>query len=795
MTSKHPLRRSCAFCRARKIKCSNETICEACRKQGADCIYDFEPPRPKGRNPSIDGTKSNLLHVRSDLGLPESKRRRSCSASSGPSTPPSKAQEDFGSSGDNVESISKALENMFLQRFPQSSRPFTPNKHIEALANPTSQNSRYTGLLSLLAYDLVGLVIERFGSLGCYHNEQSSGQFFRSGMATDEAPAMFDTLASKSNPLADYGPRQRGQLIDVWYSAHPLSFLVSKTLLLREVRDGTCDEILLAVMLADASFVLGDEVTTARGHNLLRWAKAQLQTRPRHQNLADDDAIYSSVPTRVYKRVTTAQALVLLAWNALSSSEYRRAVCYIDLGSKVVAEIKVSMSRDASPPNSSRINGVDVLDVEREVVTFLWWTTFSLNLWASIQRGTLPESIPATFTLDSLPMTESSSVLIQLDLVSENLSTLQKQKSSMREMWPLAHISSTVAYLFLHTSDHVTRHGVSVCRETIKSFGSEANDNNKPDTKESVFSERKPDGISRQLLLAFHHTMAIQFLFPKNGDFRNQSETVSRFCSWTEGILKFLSSAPEQPHDPLAVTTSLRQSLPKAFCLVFDTCARAFNVIRANMGLNLGETCFHQGWDGRLFPLANSLYALSKDDRFIQGATLRGVRKHLKTCARAFGVPSGSLGLPQQDASRVRSISHSPQRTTQMQNYFATTPQAMGDASSPFSCIEDVSGVSSSMPSSSGSSASVSTQSFTPFDMNKWPLDGGFSQSMLSPPAVQHGMPEGAPMNMWYSQAPPMVDLESAGPVSIQLGQWVWPTTDSDDTAYLSFQALDMDES
>ncbi|EEU45035.1 uncharacterized protein NECHADRAFT_93512 [Fusarium vanettenii 77-13-4] len=767
MASKHPLRRSCAFCRARKIKCSNETICEACRKQGADCIYDFESPRSKGRNPSIDSNKSNLLHVRSDHGLPDSKRRRSCSASSTPSTPP-KNQEDQGAPGEAFESIAASLEQMFREKFPHKSVKFTSEEQSNSQPKSKAKDIRYTGLLSLLAYDLVGLVVDRFGSLGCYHNEENSSRFFQSGLTSDNTQNMFDNLVQGSNPLSDYGQRQRTQLIDVWYSIHPLSFLISKTLLLREVRDGTCDEVLIAAMLAEASFVLGDEISVGRGRDLLKWAEAQLQNRRRHQQSNEDNSIHSNIATRVYKRVSTAQALVLLAWNALSSYEFRRAVCYIDLASKMVTEIKECMARDMSPPNSSRINGVDVLDVEREVVTYLWWTTFSLNLWTCVQTGFLPESTPATFTLDSLPVTEASSIIIQLDLVSENFSTLQKQKSSMREMWPLAHISSTVAYLFLHTSDQAAaRHGVGVCREAIRLFSGEAN---KAEQKTKAPFGRQADDASRHLLLAFHHTMAAQFLFPKA--FRDQAtispDTVDQFCTSMDQILRFLSLTPEQPCDPISITSSLHQSLPKALCLLLDTCSRAFNFIRANLGLSLNETYFHQGWDGRLHPLATRLYNMSKDDRFHQGSTLRSVRKQLKTCSRAFGAAgaSNSLGIPEANTNNMRSASHSPQHNVQAPGYFTTAPQAIGDASSPFSCIEDISRVSSSMPSSSGSSASVSTQSFTPFEqMSKWPIDGGFSPDMLStstfspPPAIQHGVTNGSAMNK--SQEKPNVGVNT----------------------------------
>src|SRR6478735_6624869 len=151
MSSKHPLRRSCAFCRARKIKCSNEIICEACRKQGADCIYDFEPPRPKGRNLSFDSTKANNhLQVRSEHELPDSKRRRSCSANSASSMSPGRTHEDLAPLADGVESLAASLEQMFQDKFSQL---------IFGEGGKTQQQQstevRFTGLLPLIAFDLV----------------------------------------------------------------------------------------------------------------------------------------------------------------------------------------------------------------------------------------------------------------------------------------------------------------------------------------------------------------------------------------------------------------------------------------------------------------------------------------------------------------------------------------------------------------------------------------------------------------------------------------------------------------
>ncbi|KAM0338704.1 hypothetical protein ACHAPU_011227 [Fusarium lateritium] len=797
MTSKHPLRRSCAFCRARKIKCSNEIICEACRKQGADCIYDFEPPRPKVRNLSFDnGKANNLLQVRSEVELPDSKRKRSCSANSASSMSPGRVHEELAALGDGVESLAASLEHMFRDKFSQLvfGEPGCTQPQLN------NNETRCVGLLPLMAFDLVASIGHRYSDLGHSQPNDPNNYLVSSGLSSDSTTTMFDSTTSYCNPLSSLSHRHRNQLIDVWFSAHPLTFLLSKTLLLREIREDTCDEILMAVMLADASFVVGEDPAAARGHELLLWAKTQLQMRPSYRPSQDSDAVYSGVPTRVYKGVTTAQTLVLLAWNALSSQEFRRAVCYIEVASQVVAEIKDAMAKDVTPPNSSRINGVDVLDVEKEIVSNLWWTIFSLNLWSSIQTGLMPATTPSTFSLDSLPAKETSSVSIQLDLVSENLNTLQKQKSNIREMWPVAHLVNTVAYLTSCVSDQaMSKHGVDICKEAIRLL-----DNTR--TKDSKSNDPTGDD-SRHLLVAFHQTMMIQYLFPKNGSFYDRvvvpADIVHQFSSAVEQIIHSFSTPKGQHNHHMTSASPFQESLSKALCTLLKTCSRAFKLIRRNLGLSLDQSYFPHEWDERLCSLANALYSLSQDERLYQGAALRSVKKQLKSCAQAFigQNTSNALGLLDPGMASMRSMSHSPQGPIKGSNNF-TTNEDLANLPSPFQCTEATSTVSSSIPSSSGSSTSVSTQSFTPFEeISKWPIGEAFSYGIIgtshinSPPIMTQGVQNGTSIqNMWYSQPPSGMNFETAGPVSVPPPQWIWPTTNAEDATYLSFQSLDMDE-
>ncbi|KAH7112712.1 hypothetical protein EDB81DRAFT_893943 [Dactylonectria macrodidyma] len=835
MASKHPLRRSCAFCRARKIKCSNETICEACRRQGADCIYNFESSRPKARNTNQNSTISSLTPMRNGDFPSSHSRRRPSSASSLHSTPSSTIADELTAPPESVESVAIALEQRFYEDFSQEaagqrSSPWQERIAAYHRAFQTSlrdrtesttakfspKNVRYTGILSLLSHDLICLVTDQFGSLGCHHVEEGGARFFLSGLASDKTQTMFDNPALGSNPLSDYGQRQQTQLIEVWYSVHPLSFLVSKTLLLRELRDGTHDEILLATMLADANFSIGDEVAITSGNVLLRWAIAQLRNRPlpSSQHSPNGTGIASGISTRIFNGISTAKALMLLAWNALCSFQLRRAICYISLAGRIASEIKDQISNTTAPMTSSRINGIDVFDVEKEIVAYLYWTAYSLSLWAFIQTGYghFSALLPTSLTPIFLPVTEASSVMIQLDLVSENFSTLQKQKSVIREMWPLAHIASVVAYIFalypqdLETSESPTTNFwqeapllalkriqqgkrskdiASVCREINQVLMESIH----------ILNRQVAEASSRNLVLVVYHVMTIHFLFPMLQPMHPEeainANVAERFCSSTEEILQLFEFTSDQPQDLFGVTPSLHSSFPDVFCLSLDTCARTLDFISGRLSQSVNDTHMSQVYESRLEMLTRRLYKMSQDDFLNQGTSIRLVRKRLKSCVRAYGYSSASdsSGVSSPDNTRLPSMSHSPRRSPHIleacePERLSTTPKVVVESPSAYECAGVASTLPSSMPSWASSSGTSTINSFSPFEepsKREWQPANNLFPDMLDPSAL--GAPIGDHPSIaelvdmhstWCPQMPTMMDFDMAGPIPVQCWPWDW---------------------
>lgn len=757
-----------------------------------------------------------------------------------------------GQGTEETESLAMALEQTFYDNFaPHRSGFQTHGRHasisqgtdpaVEAMVRSMSaqsqqqplQNSNnitYTGILSLLTQDLVGLVTDQFGALGCHHVETGQARFFLSALANDDTQTMFDECqsdassspsAAPTGPLTELGQRQQTQLIDVWYSTHPLSFLVSKTLLLRELRDGTHDEVLLATIIGEASLHTGEE---ARGRALLRWAASQLRSRPLKGSHLTQNGVATSeaaaptgISTRIFNGITTAQSLMLLGWNALTSARMRRATCYIGLAGKIVTQLKEQITTVADPKASSRINGIDVFDVEKEIIDHLYWTTYAICLWAFVQTGNqqFAPPLPATQPSIFVPVTEATSAIIQLDIVSDNFNTLHNQKAMIRETWPLAHIASVVAYICtfyppdsdvalwqsgppvaqqrLHNGQPPSMDVGMVCHEITRVLTESINH----------FNNQSGDAASRSLVLAAYHTLAIHFLFPAQKEEQFSLDTIDRFCSSAQEIFQSFSVICDQPQHPFNSSPSLRTMLPSIFTLAIDTCSRAFSFIHVRGGSTDG--LLNSANAGYLEALAGRLYSLSKDEFLSQGSALRMARKQLKAFVRALSPDPAhhvqaprhsSVGLPTHSTPAIRQGSFAPMAprpsmhaeapaaahsspimghasrslSPAESDHLSTASTAAIDSSSSFIPPEEVGKLSSPAMSAasrhSPHTAATSVDPFSPSDIFKpsWQTSGPDelyqNSGTLNPNALGVG-----------SSAPPSADplCGSAGPDVVEL--------------------------
>ncbi|KAF1813471.1 hypothetical protein P152DRAFT_457833 [Eremomyces bilateralis CBS 781.70] len=670
------LRRSCHFCRARKIKCSGSSICEACKERNQDCIYDVSETRSR-RNTSGDRDPT-FAH-----GSPVTQ-------SLFPSPPTSHAEFTNGAEGilgaegasGRGDTIGQELEKIYgdncwekMESFNRrASESSTESAGRSEISKPGSLS--YDGWLSLLTQDLVGMIAAKFGGLGCQHIQTGGAKLCVDSLANDQTTTMIDYFEAEPNPLTEYDSRRITQLIEVWFSTHPLSILVSKTLLLRDVRNKTQDDALLAVILADASFAHDHSTAHERGHRLLRFAQRQLQDR----KLSDCG-------------FSTAQALTLFGWHELCFSSIRRSTSYVTLASKMLVGLK---DRQLEP---SLINGIDVREVERELLSFLWWTIFSLTLWSFMQLGhnfshLLTGLLPQLF----LPMDDSSSSLIKLDEASDNLSTLQIQRRVIREMWPLSHVSAAIAHVYaLYPQDP---NGIddlpsgSWQERPLQGFRRLVSLHHSPDFASICSSARGvfidsirvlkrevDDSASQALLLTVHHTILIHFLFPRGSTTASKNptqdktindRTINCFLESADDLLAILAKVSEGSRSDMIRSGSTRQrsSFPDVFILALDSCGRALELFRSRLATDSKskDSRVLLGSAARLGSLAARLHNTARDEILASARLLRPVKKRLKTARVGFeqylgrgprSVPSPTSSL----GSGTTSQPHTPSRS------------------------------------------------------------------------------------------------------------------------------------
>ncbi|KAN0082040.1 hypothetical protein V8E54_003338 [Elaphomyces granulatus] len=419
------LRKSCQFCRSRKTRCSGHRVCTACRARKLNCVYEREAlkGRPRGTNRTYSGKyssqgsghstnksmgtqqsdDSNDVHQPNRLKLPSPSRR----------IPLTGAPFTLGPGYVSTELV-KALH-----------RNFSGNRFIEA----SNCQVTYRGLFFDLARGLVEGFLNHYNSLGCCPQKQTStayirNQFFRSGNST-----VFGKPPTPPKKLSDMNEHCIQQLIEVWFSQHPLSFIISKTLLLNSYSQGLHDEQLLGLIVAEASVIIGDNSSI----DIFEYARYQVLNR-------ETGIIKTSI--------STVQSLILIGWHDLCQRQTRQGCCYLELASVGIIEWLCRVY-ESSPADKSWMNGIDIGKVELEIAERMYWLMFSLSLWQSLNLGLpfLMETMhgPEMITMPALHL--SSSAVFSLDMESGNVASLDIQKKCMNELWLMSHIASMIAPL------------------------------------------------------------------------------------------------------------------------------------------------------------------------------------------------------------------------------------------------------------------------------------------------------------------------------------------------------------
>ena len=659
------LRKSCHFCRSRKIRCSGQSICGACRERNIDCSYEREGAkgRPKlltskssssrvplhksedGKSASISpsrnatavasGSSIRIDHQllpcsndvpRSDLGLSDGQDSRSDNSIA------AELQDTFNRyfvthEIGGIHAFDDALVSLHRKNTKQQEPPKKPENFL-------SSPMTYEGLFFILAPELVEMLALQFGDLGCHQLESGRSQYLSTCLSHDTSDAMFDFIVDGTNPLLSYENHRTTQMIEIWFSQHPFAFIISKTLLLRSLRNNTHDEILIAIILADVKCAQEDEKARLMGDELFKWASFQLR------NISKEGVALSTI-----------QAIILLGWHELCIFRARRAMCYFGLAGSLIPCLQSPIL------GVNQINGIDVGEVELELKCNVHWLIFSITLWALMQIDSpISEQFPSNAPTNFPPVDESASAVFKLDMMSDNLSTLPNQARMFRELWPLSHIASTTAHIYalypqkqdadgssssscwqsraLHQLRHLSslRQDISVLCTNIRSVLVNAIE---------LVEAHVENRLSQALVLSAYHTMIIHFLFPRmegsSGPVPLTNKLIDDFYTSAGALLKVLSVLDTNPDSGRVIMGLRPSSNADVFALGLDACGRAISCFYSRYDVGSEPEKRHI-MDRRveLSQLTSELHKFSKHLMLLPTTRSRTVKKQLKFAMRSL---------------------------------------------------------------------------------------------------------------------------------------------------------------
>lgn len=415
-------RRSCRFCRSRKLRCSGASVCSACKDRQIECVYD--QGGPKGR-PRVSGARTTGRLVAGQPG-PEPAMKQAPWTS--PSSPSSATAGQLFSP--RLKSVADALSEVTAEIQEKLHGQRVDGMPWSQAGSPRQQPAKLgcRELIMVLTQDIIDATVARFSELDCLSFFTNQSQFFRANLASslpsEPSPAL------EPAPLASYNGYRITQLLDVWFGAHPLSMALSKTLLLRDVRSNSYDPLLLAVVLGGGLQELEDTDAQVESEQLLHWATSRLQ----YISTAAAD-------------LSTAQALSLLAWHETCQGNIIRAMSYSIYANRTVTRLTMD-TLTRSSHDVRQINGIDLVQIELEMMHILGWMTLALMVWYFTHLGIVDDSLPALAMMyEHPPMNKDASLVLRLDKAADNLSTLPHQWAWIQEIWTISHITSAAVHL------------------------------------------------------------------------------------------------------------------------------------------------------------------------------------------------------------------------------------------------------------------------------------------------------------------------------------------------------------
>ncbi|KAE8145290.1 hypothetical protein BDV25DRAFT_165000 [Aspergillus avenaceus] len=653
------LRRSCVFCRGRKIRCSGGHICNACQERHISCVYSPEARKGRPRRKAI-ADRSRLSTVGTgvtktiikQIKVSSSKNTLENGSYANPGAQAVAVRRSNRTLGEDLQLL---FNDYFINKTESSTfefqNPVTSfEDHVLQSCADTSPSHPeplcmdYDDLLSNMGHDMVEMLLLRVGHLGCERSEPTRRKLYVTNLAADKTASMFGRLQYQ-NPLTNLSKHRIMQLIDVWFSLHPLSPLVSKTLLLSQLDDGLVDEALLAIMLADA-YHFHDTTTGQNGEHhheaqkLFEFGSTQIQQR--------------ELPLGDMSALSTIQAMSFMAWREMCLGSNRRATC-LGAYACLLATQQSNEWEKGARVDSRRLNGVEIGEVNKEILRNIHWLWLCTTAWGFMQIDQ-PFSLFAPDEISEFPcVDETASALIQLDKASDNISTLPAQTRALRRLWPLSHISSTVTHinsLFFKTrrecvsdippqKQHI--HDLYDLLQSHSNLSTMPLEVRKALLQAIQVVESEVATTFPQLtLLTAYHSINIHLLFSEDiadqKSLQKSSLVVHAFCQSSSALLTLSQRASILVGFASSTQREEQREWVHMFVQSLDSCSRSLIYLYTQFRrLPADGQKSLTGLQEKLVYYADRLHQICKEDMVSRhGPMIRPIKKRLKSVKLAF---------------------------------------------------------------------------------------------------------------------------------------------------------------
>ncbi|OGM44055.1 hypothetical protein ABOM_007795 [Aspergillus bombycis] len=595
-------RRSCRFCRSRKLRCSGTSQCSACKDRHIECLYD-----------SVMASKgpSDAPTVGQGKGTDHPWRAVPVRSHSDPL---------LGCHPSESKSVAEALNELAADL--QGRRLGLP-----PLALPVSPQNAilgYRDLVVVLTQDLIDIAVRRVSILD--HCPYFPDEDRIAGSKWDPCPQRLHPF--EPIPLSRYDTHRTTQLIDVWFATHPLSMGLSKTLLLRSVRDNSCNQLLLATVLGGAQRELGDATALEECHALLQWAASHL-----HDIRTDT----SDLPT--------AQALSLLAWHETCHGNVEQAMVYTMYAHRTVARL-IQETSTLVAWDVRQANGIRLAKVEWEMLHVLGWVTLSLIVWYFTHSEIVNDDLPILAQMHTHPpIDKDDSWILRLDRAADNLSTLTHQGAWIPEIWIISHITAAAVHLRTINPDPIPAHS---CWQTQLHHHLQPLHRPRETTgiqydeawvalacNARIIEANMEQSVSHTWILVSYQTLLIHLLFPCTGSIPITTPQVQQLAHIIEffvdhfKILTTLTTAP-------STACRSNRSLVSSYVTGLAACGSAIEMVSIQVQGRQPwlEPNISQGL-GRLLDLAAQLDQLFASDTLLTDRRWRIVKDRFCRLSRA----------------------------------------------------------------------------------------------------------------------------------------------------------------